>query len=64
MLARVRRLEQARAPASPFELWFGSLEAFCDELRAGIAAGEYDPSDMSVVIAGVVRWHTDAVWAR
>ena len=63
MLARVARLEHARSPTSPFVLWFGSLETFTDELRAGVAAGRYDARDVPVVIAGVERWHRD-VWAR
>lgn len=64
LLARVAKLEQARAPKSPIELWFGSLDAFCDDLHAGIAAGTYDPTDVPVVIAGVERWHRDGAWAR
>jgi hypothetical protein len=44
-------------------VWFGSLGAFFDDLRAGIAAGAYDPTDMPVVIAGIERWHRD-VWGR
>jgi hypothetical protein len=64
LLSRVAKLEQARSPASPIELWFGSLGAFSDDLRAGIAAGVYDPTDMPVVIAGVERWHHEGAWAR
>lgn len=64
LLARVARLEQARIPTSPFERWYGSLEAFTDGARAGIAAGIYDPRDMPVVIASVERWHRDGAWAR
>ncbi|MCW4460455.1 hypothetical protein OK349_01960 [Sphingomonas sp. BT-65] len=64
LLSRVAKLEQSRSPASPIELWFGSLGAFSDGLRAGIAAGEYDPADMPVVMAGIERWHRDGAWAR
>jgi hypothetical protein len=64
LLARVAKLEQARSPASPIELWFGSLEAFSNDLRAGIRAGEYDPTDMPEVIAGIERWHREGAWAR
>ena len=64
LLARVAKLEQTRAPTSPIELWFGSLEAFNDDLHAGIAAGAYDPTDMLVVIAGIERWHREGAWAR
>ena len=63
LLARVAKLEQSCAPRSPIEVWFGSLGAFFDDLRAGIAAGAYDPTDMPVVIAGIERWHRD-VWGR
>lgn len=63
LLARVAKLEQSRTPTSPIEIWFGSLDAFADDLRAGIAAGTYDPKDMPVVIAAVERWHRE-VWAR
>ncbi|WP_182466864.1 hypothetical protein [Sphingomonas gilva] len=50
--------------SSPFQRWFGSADAFCDEVWAGIDAGTYDPRDMPVVIASVERWHRDGVWAR
>ena len=64
LLARVAKLEQARTPTSPVELWFGSIEAFSEEMRAGIATGIYDQRDMPVVIAGVERWHRDCAWGR
>lgn len=64
MLARVQRIEQARRPTSPFELWYGTLDAFTDQLRAGIASGIYDPRDMPVVIDSIRRWHRDGVWSR
>ena len=63
LLVRVALLELARAPTSPFECWFGSLEAFTDKARAGIAAGEYDSTDMPVVITSIERWHSDRLWA-
>jgi hypothetical protein len=63
-LARVARLERARTPTSPIALMYGSLDAFTDELRAGIAAGVYDARDMPHVIVGVERWHREGVWAR
>jgi hypothetical protein len=62
MLARVQRLEQGRSPTSPFERWFGALDVFTDDLRAGVAAGVYDATDMPVVIASVERWHRDCLW--
>ncbi len=62
--ARVARLERARTPTSPIVLWYGTLDAFTNELRAGIASGIYDPRDMPVVIDSIERWHRDGVWAR
>ena len=64
MLGRVRRLEQARTPSSPFVIWFGSLDCYVETLRAGIAAGALDPTDVPVVIASIERWHRDGVWPR
>ena len=65
MLARVRRLEQARrAPRSPFEVAHGSLETWETEAQAGIDAGMLDEIDMPVVIACVKRWHSEGVWSR
>ena len=62
LLARVQRLEERRTPTSPIARWFGSVDAFTDELRAGIAAGTYDQRDMPVVIKAIERWHRE-VWA-
>lgn len=54
------RLEAARAPAlSPFEVDFGSLDAFEAFVRDGIDQGIYDRTDMLVVILSVQRWHTN-----
>lgn len=64
MLARVQRLEQARRPASPFVLWFGTLDAWEAEAREGVSAGRLDQRDVPVVIAAVRRWHDEALWAR
>ena len=64
LLARVAKLEQARSPTSPIELWFGSVAAFTDDLHTGIAQGRYDRRDMQAVMAAVERWHRDGVWAR
>ncbi|HSX53886.1 MAG TPA: hypothetical protein VLG14_01185 [Sphingomonas sp.] len=64
MLTRVKRLEAARAVSSPFQRWFGSADAFCHEVWAGIDAGTYDPRDMPVVIASIERWHSDGVFLR
>lgn len=62
MLARVQRLEQARRPTSPFELWFGSLDAWEAECQSGIDARTLDPTDVSFVMMAVRRWHHDGVW--
>jgi hypothetical protein len=64
MLSRVRRLEEARAPLSPFEIAFGTLDAWAAECQVGIAAGLLDASDVPVVVMAVQRWHRDGAWAR
>lgn len=68
MLARVVKLEQARAaPRSPFEAAWGSLDAFADEVQAGIDAGTYDRIDMPIIVNCIRRWHSDEVfgaWQR
>jgi hypothetical protein len=65
LLARVQRLEQSRRPTSPFELIFGSLDAWEAEVRLGIDAGHLDSRDVPVVVAAVRRWHRDeGAWAR
>jgi hypothetical protein len=64
MLARVQRLEEARrAPRSPIEIAYGSLEAWEAEVQAGIDNGTLDRIDMPMVIACVRRWHVDGVWS-
>lgn len=64
MLARVQRLEQARAPLSPFERDYGSLDVWEAECQAGIDAGLLDPRDVPIVVMAVQRWHRDGVWTR
>lgn len=64
MLARVQRLEQVRRPTSPFELDYGSLDAFEAEVWADINAGKLDSTDMPVVLGAIRRWHSDGVWKR
>lgn len=64
LLARIQRLEQARAPLrSPFDIAYGSTAAFCDTLQAGVDAGDLDSRDMVGVIAAITRWDTEGVWA-
>lgn len=63
LLARVTRLEQARAPVvSPFEHAFGSLEAFAAAARADMEAGTLDPGDGPDVLGAVRGWHEDRLW--
>ena len=59
MLARVQRLEQARAPTSPFALALGSLDAWEAEMRRGIDAGLLDARDTPMVMMAVRRWHAE-----
>jgi chromosome condensin MukBEF MukE localization factor len=63
MLDRVRRLEAARAMVSPIQRWFGSVESFEADVRAGMDAGALDRRDMTDVLACVQRWHRDGLWA-
>jgi hypothetical protein len=52
LLARVQRLEQARrAPRSPFEVGWGSVDAWATEVEAGFDTGTLDRIDKPVVIA-------------
>lgn len=63
MLARVQRLEEAgRAPRSPFEVGWGTLEAWEAEVQVGIDAGTYDPIDMPGVVDSIRKWHADGLW--
>jgi hypothetical protein len=63
LLARVQRLEDAgRAPRSPFEVGWGTVGAWADEVQAGIDAGAYDPIDMPHVVACIRKWHADGLW--
>jgi hypothetical protein len=57
-------LEQAqRVPRSPFEVAYGSLEAWEADWQASIDAGTMCPIDGPVIIACVRRWHRDGVYA-
>jgi len=63
LLARVQRLEEAgRAPRSPFEVGWGTLEAWEAEVQAGIDAGSFDPIDMPFIVKAIRKWHADGVW--
>jgi hypothetical protein len=59
LLTRVAKLEAARAtPKSPFEVWYGSLEAFGETS----AAGGLDKTDWPLVMACLRRWERDGTW--
>ncbi|WP_417773334.1 hypothetical protein [Stappia sp.] len=74
LFARVRKLEEARAPVmSPIEQWYGSFGSFEDETRAQVEAGALDRTDMlgETGEGGVIRalraWHEQAlfsIWER
>jgi hypothetical protein len=65
MLARVKRIEAVRAPLlSPFEIGYGSLDAWEAGCRVGIEEGYLDGPDVTVVMLAVRRWHRDGAWAR
>jgi hypothetical protein len=63
MLQRVKKLEAARAaPRSPFEVTYGSFDAFEEETLALIDAGKLGRDDMGAVLVALRRWHADNVW--
>jgi hypothetical protein len=66
MLARVQRLEQARAPIlSPIALAFGAFgafDAFAAESEADMADGKLSRQDFGVVLQCLRRWETDDTW--
>ena len=64
LLTRVAKLEAARVtPRSPFEVAFGSLDAFADKVNADIAAGKLDSRDVPLVLNAVRNWHRDRLWS-
>jgi hypothetical protein len=63
LLRRVQRLERAReTPQSPFEVAFGSLDAFADKVNADIGAGKLDRIDGPLLLTAVRKWHVDMLW--
>lgn len=63
LLARVQRLEQARAaPQSPFESAYGSFDAFEEQTRAAMDAGTLDTRDMPIILTCLRRWHEEGAW--
>ncbi len=65
MLARVKRIEAARAPAvSPIALAFGSFDGFTAWAGEQMAARTLCPVDFPVVILCLDRWERDGTWGR
>ncbi len=65
LLSRVAKLEHSRAaPRSPIEQAYGSLEAYEDEVNAGIDTGRYNSRDMPLVLSAIRKWHRDQVWGN
>ena len=64
LLTRVAKLEAARVtPKSPFEVAFGSLDAFADKVNADIDASKLDKVDGPLLLQAVVKWHRDRLWS-
>lgn len=65
MLARVRRIEEARAPAlSPIVAAFGSFAALTAWADEQVAAGALDPNDFPGVVHCLARWERDGTWGQ
>lgn len=63
LLTRVAKLEAARVtPKSPFEVAFGSLDAFAEKVNANIAASNLDRIDGPLLLNAVRKWHVDMLW--
>ena len=64
LLTRVAKLEAARVtPKSPFEVSYGSLDAFADKVNADIAASKLDRVDGPMLLQAVLKWHRDRLWS-
>jgi hypothetical protein len=63
LLARVQRLEQAATRPSPFQLAYGSLEAFEAAVQKEMDAGKLCRLDMPLVAAAIRSWHGNNVYA-
>jgi hypothetical protein len=60
---RVQQLEEARrVPLSPFQIAFGSIEAWEAYVAAGVMDGVLDGREMPVVILSVRLWHKNQCW--
>lgn len=65
LLTRVAKLEAARVtPRSPFEVSFGSLDAFADRVNADIGAGKLDRVDGPLLLNAVLKWHRDGAFGQ
>gem|GEM_PF-1760266 len=63
MLQRVKRLEALRsAPKTPFEVSYGSFDAFEAETLTLIDERKLGRADMEAVLVALRRWHADNVW--
>ncbi len=63
MLARVKRIEAARAPAlSPIALAFGSFDTFAAWADEQQRESVLDPLDFPVVVHCLRRWEGDGTW--
>lgn len=65
MLARVKRIEAARAPVlSPIALAFGSFETFAKWADEQMTAGVLDPRDFPIVVHCLRRMEGDGTWGK
>lgn len=65
MRKRVQRLERGRARVrSPFEVAYGSFDAFAALVQGQIDTGQLDRIDMPIVLASLRRWETDSTWSN
>lgn len=69
LLRRVQRLELARAaPRTPFEVAYGSLDAFAAQVRADVESGKLDRRDMvgedgdGGILRAILGWHEQGVY--
>jgi protein tyrosine/serine phosphatase len=59
---RLRRLETRAAPRSPIENWYGSLDAFVDQVQAEIDAGKLCRTDGPILLHCISRFHRAGLW--
>ena len=64
LLTRVAKLEAARVtPKSPFQVAFGSLDAFADKVNTDVDARKLDRVDGPLLLQAVRKWHRDKLWS-